>query len=321
MEELFYPHEYAQFPLSLHQAMLADGYRLRVFERALVETVRPGDVVLDLGTGTGILAFLARRCGARRVYAVDVSRIIDTAREVKELNFPNDAITFIRTDGRSGRLPRVKVDVIVSELIGNFGIEENMIPIVARARDRLLKRGGRIVPDTLEMLASPVASPEAFRALSAWRRPRWGIDFSPFQEQAYNNVYHLSKESVRVLGRPGRLYSVDFHTVRRTPRRMSCEVEITRPGTMHGVASWFRARLGREQELSSDPRRRHTHWGQVFFPIGDPVRVRPGTRVRFRVGFTRGRDDVEWRWSGEIHPPRNGSTAPRRFEYAALSPL
>jgi len=72
--------------LFLHLALLDDGRRTRTFDRALAETVRPGDVVADLGAGTGILSLLALKHGAARVYAVEEHPVAEVARLVAREN-------------------------------------------------------------------------------------------------------------------------------------------------------------------------------------------------------------------------------------------
>ena len=62
-----------------HARMLHDDRRTGDYLAALAAAVRPGDVVLDIGTGSGVLAVAAARAGARRVYAVEASDIAEVA--------------------------------------------------------------------------------------------------------------------------------------------------------------------------------------------------------------------------------------------------
>ncbi len=54
-------------PLREHMGYVSDAHRLAIYRRAMVAVVKPGDVVLDLGAGTGILGVLACQAGAARV--------------------------------------------------------------------------------------------------------------------------------------------------------------------------------------------------------------------------------------------------------------
>ena len=72
--------------LAEHEEMLSDSVRVQAYHRGIRRNVRPGDVVVDLGTGTGLLAFMASRAGAKKVYAVEHSDFIEIAREIGRHN-------------------------------------------------------------------------------------------------------------------------------------------------------------------------------------------------------------------------------------------
>jgi protein arginine N-methyltransferase 1 len=126
-------------------SMIRDTARTGAYAGALRAVVRPDSVVLDIGTGSGILALLACRFGARKVYAVEPDDIIQLAREAAAANGFADRIEFIQ--GISTRLDlREKVDVIVSDLRGVLPALEQGLVSIMDARDRLLAPGGRLIP-------------------------------------------------------------------------------------------------------------------------------------------------------------------------------
>src|SRR5439155_20231788 len=78
-----------------HARMLHDDRRTGDYLAALGQAVRPGDVVLDIGTGSGVLAVAAARAGARHVYAVEASDISEVAERVFAANGMEDRVTLI----------------------------------------------------------------------------------------------------------------------------------------------------------------------------------------------------------------------------------
>jgi ribosomal protein L11 methylase PrmA len=76
--------------------------------------------VLDVGCGTGILSMFAAQAGAKHVYAVDCSSIIEQARCIVESNGFKDKVTLIRGKMEEIELPVPQVDIIVSEWMGTY---------------------------------------------------------------------------------------------------------------------------------------------------------------------------------------------------------
>ena len=109
--------------LDFHRSMLVDEERCRSFMRAIFKTVRPGDIVLDIGSGTGILALFACLAGARHVYALEHDGVIEVARRICRDNGFGDRVTFVRDWSTNVELPE-RVDVVITETIGNIGFEE-----------------------------------------------------------------------------------------------------------------------------------------------------------------------------------------------------
>ena len=171
-----------------HQALLSDRVRTLAYRRAIEAAVRPDDVVLDLGCGTGIFSLIAARRGCRKVYAVDRSRIIEEARETARRNGLEGRIEFIHAPLRRLELPE-RVDLIVHELIGSRFWDEEILESVARARERHLRPGGRLLPFRLDVLLAPTRhASELERAVSFWTRQREGFDLGAFGRLAFEQT-------------------------------------------------------------------------------------------------------------------------------------
>jgi len=137
---------YAEF--EVHRTMIRDRVRTEAFQRAIDSVVRPGDTVLDVGAGSGILSVFAARAGAARVYAVEQTSIAVLAQELAAANGVAEIVRVVHGDIVDIDLPE-RVDVIVSEWLGGFGIDEGMLVPVIAARDRWLKPGGIMIPHSV----------------------------------------------------------------------------------------------------------------------------------------------------------------------------
>ena len=100
--------------IEVHRTMICDRVRTDAFRRAIESVVRPGDVVLDVGAGTGILSLFAAKAGAARVYAVEQTTVAVLARELATANAVGDVVQVIQGDVMDVELPE-QVDVIVSD--------------------------------------------------------------------------------------------------------------------------------------------------------------------------------------------------------------
>jgi SAM-dependent methyltransferase len=88
--------------------------------------VEPGDVVLDVGCGSGVLSFVAARLGASRVYGCDASpEAIDVAtRNAARLELAD------RTEFRAGNLFEPVSDVRANVVIGDVsGIPDDIAEV------------------------------------------------------------------------------------------------------------------------------------------------------------------------------------------------
>ena len=112
--------------IEYHRSMLIDEVRTTSFLRAILGAVKPGDVVLDMGCGTGVLSYFACIAGARRVYAVEQGPIIELAKAICQRNGYQERVIFLNDWSTNIDLPE-PVDVIITETIGNLGFEEGIL--------------------------------------------------------------------------------------------------------------------------------------------------------------------------------------------------
>jgi len=282
-----------------HREMLADRRRVRDFGEAVRAVVQPGDVVLDLGTGTGLLALFACRGGARKVYAVEQGYIIDVARQIARQNGLGDRIVFIQGHSTEVDLPE-SVDLIVTETVGSFGLEEQILKNLSDARRRFLKPGGRLLPDRLDLFLAPTEEGGHYRRWGGEIREDWDLDFAPLADLGKHVSQGLWADPGKFLGSPQKLLSCDFYQDQSEKVQGEVQVEVVRQGEIAGWVGWFAVRCERRLVTSTEPPVPGSSWENVFFPIGEPVAARPGDLVCLRMRL----DDPFWTWRFTMsHPP------------------
>ena len=277
-----------------HARMLHDHRRTSDYIAALGEAVRPGDIVLDIGTGSGVLAIAAARAGARHVYAVEASDIADVAERVFAANGVRDRVTLIRGWSREIELPE-RADLLVAEVIGNEPFEEEILETTLDARRRLLKPAARLIPHTVELLARPLLIPEAearqraigWRAVERWRQ-LYEIEFGPLLDAAFPGPVNNPTEAEvlagwQPVGSPGTLAVVELGRYERPVVDASVDLAVAPATYVNGVAVTFRAHLHGSITHTLDPWTwPSSSWATSVWVLPDAVPVRPGDTLRVR---------------------------------------
>ena len=274
--------------LSIHRWMLRDQRRNEAYQRALEHVVRPGDVVLDFGAGTGILSIFAASSGARKVYAVERTEIADLARRMVEHNGHAERIDIIQCDVEDLALPE-KVDVIVSEWMGGFGVDENMLAPLVMARDRWLKPGGKIVPGRVSASVAPASIPDFDEAIAYWRSRPHGVDTSVIATMTTHETFHTQTPLTpdALVAAPQVMWSHDPYTcsLEEADRPFTAKLtfEAARAGMISGFVAWFTAEMGDGDTLTNAVGAPGTHWGRTVFPVDRAIEVAAGETFGFEL--------------------------------------
>ena len=279
--------------LHYHASLLADVDRVDRLREAVHEVVEPGDVVVDVGTGTGLLAYFACQAGAARVFAIEEGPVVDLAREIARVNGFDDRVEFL--DDRSYRveLPE-RADVLISETLWNFGVGEGMVGVLADARRRFLKPGARSIPAAVELHVAAVQNHRVYQHLHDRPRNRHGIDFSPIRSCQVNNVQMPHLHSDDFLAQPARLLSTALDESAATDFDAAVTVTASRSGVMHGICGWFRCRLTPTITLDNAPPSVTSSWAHAFFPVQHPISVATGDEISLRIESCA--EGSIWRW-------------------------
>lgn len=321
-----YRSEEAWFPLSedvlawdddFHSLMLNDELRMQAYETAIKETVRSGMVVVDLGTGTGILALWALEAGAKKVYGIDVNpnRIPQALERIQAAGFQEKFQIFNALSGDVA-LPE-KADIIISEVLGNLGDNEDMVRILNDARTRFLKPDGLMLPARTETFLVPVSSPlmheqvrqKKVKGINArYRLPRL------LEALRISNPFDLYYDgiipSLAYLSEPRRVQSFSF-TGRENPEyAVKRQFLIAQDGLFTGFKGYFVATLSKNMRLDisgDDIKGRQTSdcWKHCYLPVETPFPVKSGDTLTVTYERRYPSNDSSpfrqcYRWKGSL---------------------
>jgi predicted RNA methylase len=270
-----------------HFEMLNDTERTLAYESAIGRAVEPGDLVLDIGTGAGLLGLLSARHGAGHVVSCEgVAPVAEIAERIARRNGFGDRISIVpkwSTDLVVGRDMPGRADVLVTEVIDCGLLGEGILPTIRHAREHLLKEGAAIVPGRATLRAQLVESVELHR-LNHVRRVA-GFDVSEFNLLASRAYFpaRLARIDHRPLADPVEAFEFDFARDDLAPGETTVRCVPRADGLCHAVALWFNLELVPGVVLSNDPANTHSHWEQAVQCFELPLPVRRGQAVELRL--------------------------------------
>lgn len=216
-----------------HAEMLFDWERTIPLLRAIQKKVRPGDIVVDLGCGLGVLSLAAVYAGAKRVYAIDVdSEAIDFGRLQAQKLGMEKKICWLNDHSTNIDLVE-KADLLIQETIGALAFDENFLPTLQDAKKRFLKKNGKIIPEEVSLYGAPAA------------------------------------KNKTLLQKPALLARIRTKTVRNTTVTIKKSWEIN--GEPDGFLVWPKIVWAKGLQTDCSPHHPPTHWRQTFFPFSQKV--------------------------------------------------
>lgn len=296
--------------------MIADRERFEGYRKAISKTVRPGDVVLEIGCGPGVFALLACYAGALKVYAIESDEIVHHARELVAANGLTERFEFLHGDSRKVQLSE-RVDVIISDLRGSLPFFDHAITSVEDARNRFLAPQGTMIPGRDILKASIIDASEYYALLiSPWQTLESGVDLSLSRELILNGCYTANFKADQLLTEPQDWCFLDY----RAGAKASCAADLifkaARTGTAHGICVWFETELADGIGFSTAPNDTRSVYGQCFFPWPQAVLLEIGQEIHVSLHANLVGDDYIWRWETRI--PGNGKDPDRFFQQSTF---
>jgi len=263
-----------------HAVLLLDKVRMGAYRRAIRKVIKPGMVVADIGCGLGALTFMALEHGAKKVYAMEVDPpTLELAKVIASYSSYKNRIQFIKGLSYHVKLPE-RVDVVVSETLGNLGLNENIASVLKDAK-RFLRKDGHMIPAKIKVGIAPVEHKKWIESVKKLGQ------FLPDDPAVPLGIQSREIHSEEFLADEKRLFDV---AVSNPPRFLEKGVsfKMARDGILSGFAGWFEVVLAGGIRFSTHPGFPLTHWKQAFLPLRRPEKRKRGERVDFSIRMEPG---------------------------------
>ena len=299
--------------LDEHLGYVADHVRSQRFCEAIARIVKPGDVVIDLGCGSGILGLMCLKAGASRLIAINSTPMIGIARETFERAGYGERCSFI--SGKSFRVRTSELaDVVICDHVGYLGFDYSILELLRDARTRFLKPNGTVLPSRLRLMIGPVQSDTARKKADGWRDAKVASEYHWLGTYGINAKHAVELKADEIIGPPAVLGEIDLRHEQRQFFSWNTEMTASRDAILHGLAGWFECELAEGVWMTNAPLAADAiDRPQAFLPIDEAIPLSAGDRIKVTV-MTRPADNLI-AWSVEI--PASG----RRFDHSTWNGL
>ena len=306
----YYFDSYAHY--GIHEEMLKDEVRTRAYQDAILNNAHlfKDKIVLDVGCGTGILSMFCAQAGAKHVYGIDCSSIIDQARIIIEKNGFGNVITLIKGKVEDVELPfpppsnsnitkeeigeknetNLKfVDIIVSEWMGYFLLYESMLDTVLFARDKwLVPENGIILPDKAVLYLCAAEDGHAKRERVDFWQDVYGFDFTTLRDIAIKEPVVDIIDSKAIVTDSVPILEIDILTCTKEDLTFQSDFCLTsvRNDYVHGLVAFFECaftQIHKPIGFSTSPFANYTHWKQTLFYLLDTITVCNGEKIQGKI--------------------------------------
>ncbi|MFQ5567978.1 MAG: 50S ribosomal protein L11 methyltransferase [Paracoccaceae bacterium] len=258
-----------------HIPMITDEPRNRAYAEAIAAGIEPGMSVLEIGTGSGILALLAARAGAAHVYTVEINPTMAAiARRNISANGLGDRVTVIEANGldlRIGETLPCRCDALVHELFGPMAVGESVLEILAHARTHLMIDSSLLLPDQVEIWGQIDGAASRVPALTNI----CGLNLSELGllDIGYGQIKH--DHELEALSAPTKLANIDLNLDFEPGSAIEVPVRITRDGDASAIVQWIGFRFP-DGTVYRNPPGMASHWRMVRTRFARPATVRRG---------------------------------------------
>ena len=276
-----------------HLPMIKDQERNDAYEQAINTQIKPDDIVLDIGTGSGLLAMMAARAGAKHVYACEADPVLAAlAKEIIIRNGFQDQITIIEKHSTKliiGEDIPQKVDVLVTEIFDSAIVGEGVLPTMRHAWKNLLTDNARVIPEEATLYGALIECPQQqclnnAETINGFDLTPMNIIFQPFKHKDAQ-PYFGTADNGRILSEDFKIKDLNFNFSPELGFETECSALIKKGGEADSILLWFKLQLAPGITYSSKSFKEGHHWYPVTQTLLEKAPCEPHQKAILSTQF------------------------------------
>ena len=283
-----------------HLPMMNEHGRNEAYKKAMNSAIRENDVVLDIGTGAGLLSMIAADCGAKEIITCEMSKTISKiARKIIQKNGFDHKIRVINKNSKDlilGQDINKKADILVSEILSSEFVGEGIQTTILDAKKRLLKKTGKMIPEGGSIMIALIENTGKL-AKEIFVDNALGYDIRDFNSIISNKYIGTLGDEPVFLSDPIEAFTFDFCKFEKIYKdTQKIKIEANRAGVCAGVIQWLKVRLYDDIEYQNNPVEMYrsnsvSGWRTPIFKFNDPINVKKGQSLNIQATLN---EDYSW---------------------------
>jgi len=265
-----------------HVPMMNEHQRNDAYFSALKAAITADTKVLEIGTGSGLLAMMAAKAGAQKVTTCEVEPLLaETARQIIADNNFDKIVSVIpkaSTKVEVGADLETKADVLVSEIFSNELLGEGVLRSLEDAKKRLLIPGGRVIPATGSIMIALFGGDDAKRNLLV--ENSYGFNLQRFNDIVPKKATIIRHDlDIQILTDDVEAFRFEFEKDAVFPgETKTLNIPVKTAGVCHGIIQWIRLDMDDVTVYENHPRQKSAvaNWQHFAFVFPSPMHVTPG---------------------------------------------
>ncbi len=288
-----------------HVPMMNEQHRNSAYYDALKAVVTDKSTVFEIGTGSGLLAMMAAKLGAKQVTTCEsVPLIAETAQQIIADNNYQKTINVIAkksTDISIGAEFEAKADILVSEIFSSELLGEHVLPSLEDAKKRLLKPQGQVIPAAGSIMIALFTGDDIKRNLQV-------EDAFGFNLQGFNKIVSKKRMiarndlNIELLSDGIEAFNFDFEGENDFPAQSkSLQIKVKVAGRCYGIIQWLKLDMNGDKKVMFENHPSQTskvsNWQQCGYLFNAPIDVKAGQVVVINAAHNRA---VPWFWLDKV---------------------